>query len=299
MRLIKAAILAVAQAILVFLSPLLVVGQCCSGNSSTCETDAPVERAYRCGRWFVAETKHFQICTVSNSDTAARIADRAEKLRRELGSKWLGKTWSAAWTAKCQIVVHPDQRAYISAVGRASERTAGSSLVKVSKGQITERRIDLIDARECTPTALPHELTHILLRDRFLAKEPPRWADEGVASLADSPTKQHQHYEDLQRALSHRTTFHAASLMTMEKYPTRDEWPVYYGQSISMVQFLVARKSAAHFVDFIEQATIHGYDTALESCYGIPNVAALNRQWGQHMQARLIGFSRPQAPRRS
>lgn len=79
----------------------------------------------------------------------------------------------------------------MAAVGPGSEHTVGSSLVTVDKAKIASRRIDLLgDQTEFLTAALPHELTHVILRDRLMSTPPPRWADEGMAVLADTEAKQ-------------------------------------------------------------------------------------------------------------
>jgi hypothetical protein len=37
-------------------------------------------------------------------------------------------------------------------------------------------------------------------------------------------------------------------------------------------------------VEFVEQATVQGYDAALQKCYGIDGVAELDRQWQRHLK---------------
>src|SRR6185369_15416037 len=102
-----------------------------------------------------------------------------ESLRTELKSKWLPGSCSEGWKPKCEIVLHSKRPSYTAAVGRGSERTVGSSAVTVDKGRIVGRRIDLVaEDVDYFTAALPHELTHVVLRDRFVSAAMPRWADE-------------------------------------------------------------------------------------------------------------------------
>lgn len=203
-------------------------------------------------------------------------------LRSALRAKWLGEVSADAWNPLCRIILHHSQRSYVEAVGRGGERTVGSSLVKTSKGRIVSRRIDLLGAgTEFLSAALPHELTHVVLRDRFLSTAVPRWADEGMAILADTAAKQDRHHRDLVEALAQRTTFHAAELLTMEEYPSPCRFGAFYGQSALLTEFLVARKSPEQFVKFLGRARETGYDAAIHECYGIAGVGELDRQWRQ------------------
>jgi hypothetical protein len=174
----------------------------------------------------------------------------------------------------------------VAAVGRGSERTVGSSLNRVEKDRVVSRRIDLLGGQtDFLTAALPHELTHVILRERFMKTKLPRWADEGIAILADTEAKQGRHFKDLQDAIAGRTTFSVAALVAMDGYPRSDRFGAFYGQSASLTEFLVSRKTPATFIQFIERADSDGYDKALEQYYGISGLADLDRQWRQHIDA--------------
>jgi Peptidase MA superfamily len=260
------------------LLPTSVGAQCDSG---TCNS-APASRVGWRGQWYVLETGNFQICCEQSESHAKDLAEHAESLRDALESKWLGKSSGSAWRPTCQILLYASKRSYVAAVGPGSEHTVGSSLVKVDKGQITSRRIDLLgDQMEFLTAALPHELTHVILRDRFTSTPPPRWADEGMATLADTQAKQGRHRRDLTNAIADRALFRAANLLAMDDYPAPNRYGTFYGESVSLTEFLVQRASPQKFVEFIEQARSEGYDAALEKCYGIAGAVALDHEWRQ------------------
>jgi hypothetical protein len=182
----------------------------------------------------------------------------------------------------------------VAAVGSGSEHTVGSSLVKVEKGQITSRRIDLLgDQTEFLTAALPHEMTHVILCDRFTSTPPPRWADEDMATLADTQAKQARHQYDLASAISNGTRFRVAKLLAMDDYPSPNRYGIFYGESVSLTEFLVKRASPQQFVQFIERAEVEGYDQALEKCYGISGSVALDHEWRQSVNpVQLASFNR-------
>jgi hypothetical protein len=250
-------------------------------------------RTYRQGRWYVVETANFQVCFEENEAAARRCARHVEMLRIELASKWFGAPADKRWTPRCQIVLHSGRKGYVAAVGGGSEGTLGSSAITFDEGKITSRRIDLlaIDSAFLT-NALPHELTHVLLRDRFTSSGTlPRWADEGMAMMADPETKQERHLHDLRTAMANGAEFSAADLLAMRTYPPTKRRQAFYGQSVFVVRLLIARKNPQQFVTFLERAQVAGYNAALRECYGIASMADLDRQWRRDMYTgRLASF---------
>jgi hypothetical protein len=255
-------------------------------TTCTCD-DCDILKKYIDGSWFVVETDNFQIRSNESETHALHLARHAEALRIQLQAKWLDTRSSHEKSqCRCQIVLHANRRSYTAAVGRGSEKTVGSSLVNVHSGRIQSARIDLLGGHtKFLSTALPHELTHVLLKERYPSIDLPRWADEGMAILADSETKQRRHLNDLHDAMVQGTTFDLALLVGIEEYPPYHRWGVFYGQSLSVTEFLIRQHSPEQFVNFIELVAHNGYDAALRDCYGIDNLGALDRQWRQELHS--------------
>jgi len=242
--------------------------------------DCPFERTFKQSRWFVIETKNFRVSCDESRSHAENLARHAEALLLELRPKWLGKTKEAPWKPKCEIYLHRQKASYLAAVGRGAGQTVGSSLVKNDGPTITSRRLDLLGGRsDYLSAALPHELTHIVLKDKFVETSLPRWADEGTAILSDTASKQERHRSEVRSGAASGRTFIAAELLALEDYPRPEQFGVFYGQSASLTEYLVSRESPAAFINFIEKARSSGYDSALKSVYGIENVGELDRLW--------------------
>ena len=274
------------------ISPGLLRAQGSSEGDGKCSCPCGVEKCSRCGCWFVVETENFQACCQGSQSTAKLLVRNAETLRTKLQSKWLGDDAQKSWTPKCQIVLYPSLDSYVTACGRGSEHTVGSSLVKTSEGHIASRRIDLLgDRADFLTAALPHELTHVVLKDRFPTSIVPRWADEGIAILADTDAKQGRHLHDLEEGVASNTLFDTASLVALENYPAASRVGIFYGQSASLAKFLVDAKGSQHFVDFIERANSHGYDAALRECYDLHDVVQLDHQWRRSMDGAVAAKS--------
>ena len=68
-------------------------------------------------------------------------------------------------------------------------------------------------------------------------------------------------------------------LLTLEQFNSANQMPAFYGQSASLVRFLIKFRTPADFSAFLKHAASYGYDAALRSTYGINGIADLERRW--------------------
>lgn len=218
-----------------------------------------------------------------------------ESLCAQLQTQWLGGTRAEPWLPRCEIVLHATRESYLREVGMGAGQTRGSCLIKFDGDRIAVRRIDLLaDDPARALSALAHELTHVILADRFGQPSLPRWADEGLATLADAESKRALHRRDLLSAVQIGEHMRLIDLLSVEMYPPKHQFAVFYGQSMSLAEFLVQRDEPARLVDFVEQAQELGHDLALQRVYGIRSVAELERRWTQYLANEDAATARPQ-----
>jgi len=230
--------------------------------------------------------------TVAGCD-ARSVAQCCESWRQYLSTRWLGDEKPSAWDPRCTVIVHARREAYRAAIGRGGEQSFGSSWIDFQSGRITTRRIDLLVDSRGVISALGHELTHLVIADAFPGVQPPIWANEGVALLADPPAKQQLHRRDLDQSLRSQTGYHSAELLQTATYPRPERLGAFYAQSASLTTFLVELGGSEKFVPFVKRSNEVGYDQALADTYGIGDVAELHRRWragAQHSQ--LAGADR-------
>jgi len=255
--------------------------------SPTDDATAAVSTVRRSGSWIVEETANFSICRPASYKIKPGIAASFEALRKELCRTWQPATESSTWQPKCHIVVHPSLDGYLKEVGPGGRQTVGSSLVDFDKGAITRRRIDIRgDKSDWFTEAVAHEMTHIVLADRFIQVPIPHWADEGMAILADTAAKRQRHSKDMTDAMASGRSFRVAELLTLDGYPQPARMGAFYGQSASLVEFLVTLGTKEQLVDFVDHATVHGYDAALRKTYQIASVGDLEKRWRGHLRGR-------------
>lgn len=229
-----------------------------------------------------ASSQSFEVRSSDVRHPADQVAMVAEQLRSSLQQRWLGQL-GPAWQPRCQIVIHADEWDYLRQVGWQAAPSQGTFRVGRSRGQITLRRIDLFaDPRSGQLTALAHELTHAVLADRFRFAGPPRWLDEGIALQADSADKQSRHLRDLRRSLERGGCLRLREALSCTRYPPERDLAAFYGQSLSLVDYLSALDAPSKLLDLAVVAGQCGYDQALQRTYGITSTEELELRWQQY-----------------
>jgi hypothetical protein len=207
---------------------------------------------------------------------------------------WLGETSIVAWSPRCKIVVHPSTESYVRYLGPGSEQTSGCATVHLDRGRVVERRIDLrADAIDWKTESLPHELTHILLADRFSTRQIPSWADEGMAMLAESPGKLRRRLAELRRIAATGALYRTQDLVGLQSGPPPKYLRVFYGQSVSLVAFLLEQGTPAQLVRFVEVTQTSGPDAALAEVYHLHSWPMIEQGWKAYVATdRMLTRSR-------
>ena len=214
--------------------------------------------------WRSHATENFELSAVGTAAEVREMSSALETQLTELRKDWSITAASGGWSPRCKVVVHAARPAYLAAAGPGAERTNGSSLVHFDRGRVVGRRIDLDGQRlDWQAETVPHELTHVLLADEFPHGRLPRWADEGAAMLADSKQKRARHRRDALLAGEQGRAFSVAQLLAVDRPLPASRMAAFYGQSLILVEDLVARGDRRRFLDFLHAADHHGYDSSL------------------------------------
>lgn len=214
-------------------------------------------------------------------DRCRDIAARAIVLKHEIEATLFGATGARAWVPPCTIHVHPDRASFRRVVGGAPPGVEGATSIEFLGDVVCRRRIDVLESNDGgTPDALAHELVHVTLADRFQDSPPPRWADEGLATLFDSLSKQRGHDADFRAALDHGRSWRLTDLMAIDREPADPtRLRVFYGQSAAVVRWLLARSDGPTFIRFLADADSEGLAEALRRHYGFDSPAELEEAW--------------------
>jgi hypothetical protein len=269
---------------IVFVAALLLGA---AGHSASAAENALCVTACRCATansrsQCLAESRNFAIRSYVGGPDAADVAAYCEKICAQLRTDVFGVDASNRWQPKCSVVIHATRPDYLRAVGRSGSQTVGSSIISMSAGRVTRRRIDLLGSdSDRAVSALAHEMTHVLFADAFPTTAPPKWAEEGLALLMDDAEKRARHARDLDAALQSRSTVPIARLLVNAEYPTAAHRAAFYAQSLSLVDYLTQLESPKEFLRFVKLSTERGHDHALLAVYGITS-GELDRRWWQH-----------------
>jgi hypothetical protein len=232
------------------------------------------------GPWKIVDTANFRCWSQLPEADARRLAESCEVWRSRLRSAWITKADSSDWTPKCEVYIHPNQAAYNQTLRRPGDASVGTTAMNFDQGRTVYRRIDVrADASDWSNAALPHELTHVVLGERFGGHALPRWADEGIAMLSESAEKHRERLENFQTILVARNTFPIGDLVTAKGMPAPHRRDAFYGQSLALSSLLVRKGTPAKFADFIEDSIRIGSDQALKTHYAMNGVLELQQEW--------------------
>ena len=237
------------------------------------------------GVWTIFESPNFRCRCQLNEADGRRLALCCETWRNRLQHAWLVESVAKTWQPKCEVCLHPNREAYNLALGRPGDTSVGSTTMKFDQGRAVQRRIDVrIDACDWSNAALPHELTHVTLADRFGGHALPRWADEGIAMLSESPEKHRERLVNLREVLAKRPTYRLLDLVQTSRVPPAHLRDAFYGQSVGLVSILVRKSAPATFADFVADSERVGLDQALRTHYRVDGMSGLQLEWDQWVQ---------------
>ncbi len=227
--------------------------------------------------WARAESANFRLCHTQKRDFAEQLLRAAEQARAAAFEKW-GAGSRTDWKPVCEVFLYATAADYSKATGKPAT-SPGHSTLQIQNKAVTARRLDLrADEPGLLGCVLPHETTHLVLADLFADAPLPRWADEGIAVLAEPRGQLDRYMRTLHRCRQQGQLVALAQLLHKADYADAAHITAFYVESVSVVEFLVAEKGPRAFVQFLRDVP-GGLDTALQKHYGCPDVADLQNRW--------------------
>jgi hypothetical protein len=256
-------------------------------------TVAPPEDAPREGAPVRCCTANFEV-RAPGDKLAAQVAKEAERQRKLLAEKWLGKELPA-WKERCQVevILEPTRNTGMTAFtfGNPDGNEPGLRVMDMTlRGS----------AEQILSNLLPHEVTHCVLA-AAVGKPVPRWMDEGIAVLAESADEQTRHDRTCREVLEDGRGLRFRHLLPMKEYPWK-ELPVFYAQGHTACRFLLTRKSKVQakspeqaLTRFVTTGMESGWDEAAKAVYGFDDVSELEEAWlaWLHTPESILGAEKP------
>lgn len=221
---------------------------------------------------------------------ARRIADEAERFRRELSMDWLGYEIKP-WNERCPITVEIGMH--------AGGETSFAFMMppQGGRGYPTGWQMKIFGSPErLLDAVLPHEITHTIFATHF-GRPLPRWADEGACTTVEHVSERSKNHNMLISFLggtpSRGIPFNR--MFTMKNYP-HDILPLY-AQGYSLAKFLIQQKGRRHFLDYLSTGMsaeqpgreLAAWDGATDRHYGYKDLSELQLAWMDWVRSGASG----------
>ncbi len=228
-------------------------------------------------------TEHF-IVSASDARLAERVAEEAERFRKELAIEWLGHELGP-WQDKCPIGVEIGMHAG----GETSFAfvTDGPGDPRHQKGVPVSWQMKIFGPPDrLLDAVLPHEITHTIFATHF-GRPLPRWADEGACTTVEHESEKYKNHRMLMNFLKSQPSrgIPFNRMFTLKNYP--DDILPLYAQGHSVAKYLIMQKGRRHFLDFVgagmiaetRGSALRAWDHTARQFYGYKNLSDLQIEW--------------------
>ena len=224
--------------------------------------------------WRTAESAHFAVFYHNAPEKFARqVLASAEHHLKRLTST-LGWGDAKGWTKenKARIMLYDDKREFL-------EKTGVPGWADATSIQRERTVISYYGASAFPAKTLPHELSHILMREYlgFDNKAVPFWLDEGFASMQEG-------FNAVNLNARLRELFAEGKLPLVENLTKvnvgalgKEDADAFFAASTGLAAFLAKRPGFAAFCRSLRDD--RDLATALRKGYGFEGLADLDRQW--------------------
>jgi hypothetical protein len=190
--------------------------------------------------------------------------------RKALAVLWLGEELPT-WPRRCPIRVKLTDRG-----------VGGATAFAFDNGKVLSQDMQLEGALDTLlADILPHEVAHTIVA-HWYGKPVPRWADEGVAGLAEGQRARARYEQTLLALLKEGRMIPLRRLLPMREYP--QDVMALFAQGYSLTAYLVGEGGHAKFLAFVKQGERDGWDRAAKKHYGHKTVDDLERDWLQSVR---------------
>lgn len=204
--------------------------------------------------WLEEKSKHFSVLYRNSADlgSAQKTLREAESYYSKIGDLIGYTRYSDFWTwdQRVQIYLYPDKKSFMEETGQPEWSTGVSASHQPG---VTQRVIaSFKQSQDFFEGLLPHEVSHLVLHD-FVGdtRNLPLWFDEGIAQYQEA--KKSEMADRMMRSyIAQGQYVHIADLMIWNVREEKDQTKVnvFYGESVSLVNFLIKRYGSFVFSGF-------------------------------------------------
>lgn len=242
--------------------------------------------------FYTAKSKHFEIhLEGQDAHFAQEVLQQAERSYNRIAKSFGGsveQSWT--WDSRCLIYVYASKESYVKNTGRPDWSNAAASFTPHKMIQSYR------GAKNFLNEALPHELTHLIFRQRvgFDNAQVPLWLDEGIALWQEQGNRGGILDQVVTKRLGEGQLMKVANLSEISEGEITTSWKspevaisTFYAQSYSLVKFLIDQYGEAKFIQFVrELSNGRTLDQALQKGFGFyeGGIQGLNNQWHTSLQ---------------
>ncbi|MBF0484832.1 MAG: hypothetical protein HQL25_09030 [Candidatus Omnitrophica bacterium] len=240
--------------------------------------------------WHEKNSEHFIVRYVSLDDESLsgefiRAAEHYyDRLGGLIGYKRYDSFWT--WDDRAIIFIYPDKKKFMSDTGQPEWSLGGSTNDEVHfKKRVI---ITYAQADEFIYGVLPHEITHLVLKDFIKdGKSIPVWFQEGLAQLQETK-KMDEVYKILPQRVNAGQYIPFSIVNNIDIYKEKDKNVVgiFYAQALTMVDYMVktyGEDKFAYLCRGIRDGA--GFDESLRRAYPeINNMEDFEKKWLSYMK---------------
>ncbi len=242
--------------------------------------------------WKETKDTHFIVYYTKDDEKFAKeVLKKAEgyykSIPRKLGITRYSSFWT--WDNRVKIYIHSDRATFLL-------KTKRKEWVRAIANYKTREIISYKDEK-ATPflnTTLPHELTHLALRDflEFKNKAIPLWLDEGVAQIMEKGRVDQAEWA-VKNLLKTADFMSVSTLAKLDPRRVRDRRIVsaFYNEACALVSFMIEEHGDKNFLRFCEGLRDgKTVNQALQSAYPttISSEDKLNDAWKKYLLKGVV-----------
>ncbi len=247
------------------------------------------------------------------------VLREAEFLLSNISKKWLGRDWQYGRKTTLDVLgavagqpVPPPPPNAIRVMYWRSWQGGSSTQLTFEGGKLSRVWIDLSGSLDdVIDNQVPREITRVVMA-AFFQRPMPWWADEGLASQAQSEKRQAQADIQCRMALVQGRGVRIKALFALKGPPQEAETVSAQAQSVARFllgcksqqvaiedtgtggrAFLVPASAEGGMLNFVSQGMKDGWDKAAKAVYGFNDVDALETAWLEWMKKHGSVIARP------